>query len=503
VAHLETPASPPGGDPEPLGGDEVRARAASGAALLGGRGALIYAVGIGANLLLARLLVPEDFGLVTLGTVVLSVGLYVGEAGAGAALIRREPGPSRAELRAVNALQLAIAVAVLLVCVAAAGAIGRDGWVVATMVASLPVWVLRAPSVIVLERELRYRAIATADVLSALSYYAWAIATVALGLGVWGLATAVVVRAVAGTATMVALGPVGLLGPRWSWPLVRPLIGFAAKFQASALLHIGREQALNVGVALVAGIATLGVWNLAWRILQVPNLLFTTVGRVAYPAMARLLGGGEDPRPVIERSIAVIATLTGVVSVALVGFAPALPVLVGPGWEDVPATLLWSGIALIVGSPVVAGTVGYLLASDQAGSVATGTLAMSVVWLAVGLPLLPSIGPPAMGIAWVAAGVVNSALLWRRTAARTGAAIGVHVAGPVATGLLGAAAGWLVAVWLGRTLPAGAAGIAVGELVLLAGLALVGRSALRQTRSLVARGLGSLREGGQPSRSPA
>jgi O-antigen/teichoic acid export membrane protein len=483
---------------ERLGIDEVRARATSGAALIGARAALVYTLGIGANLALARLLVPRDFGLVALGTALITVGSFLAEGGFGAALIRRETPPARAELEAVNGLQLTGTIVAAGLVAAAAAPFGRDGFVVAAMVASLPIMTLRTPSVIVLERDLRYRVIATADVAEALAYYLWAVGAVALGAGVWGMATAAVVRAVVGSGTVIARGPLGLLRPRWSWSLLRPLLGFGAKFQATAVLQIVREQGLNVGIAAVAGVATLGVWNLAWRVLQVPNLLFMTVGRISFPMMSRMLGAGEDPRPVIERSIAVLSALTGALIVALVGFAPALPAIVGPGWDDVPAVILWSGVALVLSAPIAIGTAGYLFAADSAGSVAVATVASTVAWFGVGLPLLPELGAPAMGIGWVAANVVNGGILWRQTAARTGAAIGAHVAAPTAIGLAAVATGWLLAHRVDDDLLGGILGLAAGELVLLGGLAALSRPALRDTHVLVARALRSFRRAPAP-----
>src|SRR2546421_2736296 len=84
-----------------LAADEVRGRATSGAALLGARGLLVMLVGIVANLVLARLLTPRDFGLVTIGTVLLTLGGYLAEGGLGAALIQRSEPPRRRELEAV------------------------------------------------------------------------------------------------------------------------------------------------------------------------------------------------------------------------------------------------------------------------------------------------------------------------------------------------------------------------------------------------------------------
>jgi O-antigen/teichoic acid export membrane protein len=325
------------------------------------------------------------------------------------------------------------------------------------------------------------------------------VATVALGLGVWGLASAVVVRALFGTGTMLIAGPLGLVRPRWSFDLVRPMLGFGARFQATSLLQVARDYGVNVVVAAVAGLTTVGIWNLAWRVLQVPNLLFLTLGRVAFPAISRLVGAGRDPRPVIERGVAALAAMTGIVAVGLIGLAPALPAVVGPGWHQVPAVLLWAGVALIVGVPVAFGTSSYLFAVGEAGAVAIAAVLSTAAWFAVTGALLPRYGAPAAGVGWVASGCINAAVVWRRTTARTGAAIAASVGGPTAIALGGAATGWLVAHAVDSRLLGGALGFLAGEGVVLAGLAAVSRSAMTDLRSLAAQALGTFRPRPGPS----
>jgi O-antigen/teichoic acid export membrane protein len=211
-----------------LVGGELRGRAAAGAALLGARGALIYAFGIAANVVLARLLIPRDFGIFALGMVVVVAGTFLAEGGLGGALIKRREPPEHSELEAVAALQLSVTAVVALVLAIAAIPLGRDVELVALMALSLPIAIVRAPSMIVLERRLEYRVIATADLVEALVFYSAAIGAVAAGMGAWGLASAVVLRAVAGSATVLAAGPLGLVAPRWSGADVRPLLGFGA-----------------------------------------------------------------------------------------------------------------------------------------------------------------------------------------------------------------------------------------------------------------------------------
>jgi hypothetical protein len=57
--------------------------------------------------------------------------------------------------------------------------------------------------VIVLERRLHYRPVATTDTVEAVVFYSGRSSRVALGMGVWGVAHAAVARAVAGTAVML------------------------------------------------------------------------------------------------------------------------------------------------------------------------------------------------------------------------------------------------------------------------------------------------------------
>jgi len=470
---------------EHLTAEELRARAARGAAVLGTRGALIYTVGIGANLLLASLLAPRDFGLFALGTVLLVFGVYVAQGGFGAALIRREETPSRLELEAVLGLQLGLTTLVTCLAFAGGAPFGRDGLVVATMVGSLPFTILRTPSVVVLEQRLRYREIATADVIEAFVYYAWACGAVLLGFGVWGLASGVVVRALAGSLAMTALGPVGFVRPRWSWKTIQPIVGFGARFQAAEALSIAREQGLNLVVGAVAGLGTLGIWNLAWRVIQIPSLFFLTVGRVAFPAMSRLVGADRDARPVLERGAAVLAALTGVMVAGLVGASTALPAIVGDEWTDVPATIFWSGIGFILASPIAFATRGYLFVRDQAGTIALGLVVSAAVWFGVAAAFLPELGAPAVGLGWVLAGMVNSAVLARRTAQLSGATVAVRAAAPTAVALTATSAAWFAAHQPSDPLLGGLLGFAVGEACVLAGLVLVSRAALRETMGLL------------------
>ena len=153
--------------------------------------------------------------------------------------------------------------------------------------------------------------------------YSGAIATICLGWGVWGLASAAPVSELAGLVLLLVFLPEGRLAPVPSWTKVRPLLGFGLRVQAVNLLHMLRDQGVNIVIASFGGIALLGLWSVAWRIIQIPVSLFTALWRVSFPGMSRLVAAKEDVGSTIERVIALVAIGTGVLLVPLAASASA------------------------------------------------------------------------------------------------------------------------------------------------------------------------------------
>src|SRR4051794_12618948 len=188
---------------------EVRHRAAVGGVMLAVRGIVVRVIALGGNLVIARLLLPSDIGLVAIGASLVTFGDFLANSGVGSPLIRREAPPARAVLASVVGLQLVITFT-LVAAVAAIGIpLGRGGTLAAVMVASLPILSFRTPAIVALERNLRYAPLVIVELVDAVIYVGWAITTVELGWGVWGLATAVVVRALVGTSVLMALSSAG------------------------------------------------------------------------------------------------------------------------------------------------------------------------------------------------------------------------------------------------------------------------------------------------------
>jgi O-antigen/teichoic acid export membrane protein len=471
----------------PQGSYELRTRIATGAALIATRGLLVLAVGLAANIVLARLLTPKDFGLVAIGMAIVAFASALADGGLGAGLIRR-PGVTRDDLRAVLGLQVVVATALLaIVTLVAVPFLGRSGLLTAIMACALPVAAIATPAFIVLERELRYRIIAQVELLQSVIYYGFAVAAVAAGLGVWGLAVAQVVRAAAGTV-LIALYDRGLfVGPLFSYRRIRPLLGFGIRFQANGLTNIIRDLGINIATGVLAGLAGLGIWTLSKRLLELPMIIFQSLWRVSFPAMSRVLASDEDAGPLLERAASVTAVASGLI---LSVFAAAVPQLVvpifGDAWQNVILIVPLAAVALLIGGPISIATAGYLYAAGRSDLVLRATVGHTLAWFGVCIPLLPIVGVVAIGIGWIAGAIVDALLLGVPVERLTGARLFRQTGVPVVIGAFSAGVGIAFGFLAHRTLTAGVISALVTATVYIGLTMLVDRSRAREAVRVLA-----------------
>jgi O-antigen/teichoic acid export membrane protein len=269
---------------------------------------------------------------------------------------------------------------------------------------------LRAPALILLERDLEYGAIVMAEFAIAVALNVWSVVTVLAGWGVWGLATATIVSEAAGTAVMLtARSGGGVIRPRLNMLAVREMIVFGARFQAVTVVLLVRTQAINLGVAAIGGLPALGIWSLANRVMRVPFWVFRGLLRVSYPATARLADAGVDLRPVLAKMGRVTAIGAGALLVPLAGTSYVLlPALFGERWASAAIVIPYACAGLIISGPISVAASGYLYTLNDAATPLRATIANSVVWIGLTLILLPYVGSAALGIGWMAGSLVES-----------------------------------------------------------------------------------------------
>lgn len=428
------------GAPETAG--EVRRSALSGVLLVGLRGVLVRLVGLVVTIVLSRLLVPREFGLLAFGQTVVVFGSLLTDVGVAAALIRSREEPTRALLGSFFGFQLVATTAVAAAASLALWPFGTAGLVTALMMWSLVAGTFGTGATVVLERRLAYGPIAFADTAASVLYAVLAIALVGLGFGVYGVAVATVTRSICQSAVLLARSRIGLPRPRLSTRAVRGLVGFGAKFQAASIIDLAREQGINLLTLGIAGTTVLGYWTLAERILVIPFLIFESLWRVSYPAVARLNALGVDPGADVLRALRYGSIATGVVLVGPAASAPVLvPAVFGHAWASVADVIPAASLGLLVSGPLSAAAAGYLYAAGRPGRVLAAMGTTILAWFVVLPILLPRIGVRAHGICWLAAclaeAVVLAGGLRPLGLSRVGAALGPTVAAAGAVGVPG------------------------------------------------------------------
>jgi O-antigen/teichoic acid export membrane protein len=262
------------------------------------------------------------------------------------------------------------------------------------------------------------------------------------------------------------------------------VIAFGLRFQSTSLIGNGRDQGLNLGIAAIAGPATLGLWSLAQRVLQFPLLMFEPLHRVSFPYMTQVMATRRDPARLIDRGVAVSATASGFVLAAAAAALPGLvPIVFGAQWAPSGDVIPWVCAALLVAGPVSVAGVGYLYAADAPGVVLRATVLHTIATFAVTLPLLPVIDLTAVGIGLLFGSVVDVVVISRGISSKTSARP-LRVQGPLlAIAVLAGAGGTLVAS-TGDGVVAALAGAATAGGIYVALLGLFQLSALRETSRL-------------------
>lgn len=330
------------------------ARAARGGFVTLAAQGLKFVIFTAATVVLARLLTPQDYGLVGMVTIVVSfVGMfqYLGLSTATvqwAELTHRQVST----LFWVNVgLSAAIALGVAAGAPLVAWFYGEPRLVGVTLGLSGAV-VLRGLSIqheALLVRQMRFGTLAANDLASMLVGFAAAAGAAAAGWGYWAL----VVNQLAMTGSTAA----GVwLACRWRPGLpsrdtgVRRMLSFGGNLTGFNLVNFVARNVDNLLVGKVWGAYQLGIYSRAYQMLLLPlDQVNGPFGAVAVPALSRLEGEPERYRAAYLKVVEKIAMLTMPGVAFMVGAADWLVrLMLGPQWDESARVFMLLGAAALV-----------------------------------------------------------------------------------------------------------------------------------------------------------
>jgi PST family polysaccharide transporter len=293
-------------------------------------------------LVLARLLNPEDFGLMAMVLSVAGIASVIGDAGLSlAALASRDlDDDQRSALFWLNgAVGLATAGALALMAPWLALFFRRPELAV-LMYALAPSFALMGLSVQFrahINRELRFAALVVVDVGSQALALAFAVVLAMSGAGVWSIVGQYLAAA---GSTFVGSACAARWRPRWprTWTTTWPLLRFGVHNLGAQLLNYLSINVPAMMLGRVAGATQLGYYNRAYTLFALPmSQLAAPLTRVALPMIARRRD--DAAFPAILHKAHVLLCYTLVAGFALLAtLAPSVVLLLlGPGWhESVP-----------------------------------------------------------------------------------------------------------------------------------------------------------------------
>jgi PST family polysaccharide transporter len=293
---------------------------------------------------LTRLLTPADFGLVSAALVVIAFSLNFSQLGLGPALIQR---PGLEPRHVSSAFYASVGLGLL---------VGASIWFAAPLIAQFfrmehltpvvrglafvfPIVGLATVPESLLQRDLRFRALANRDVVAyGVGYGVIGVGMALLGWGVWALVMAQVSQVLVRTIILMRLSPT-LIPARPTWRSFVELMEYGVGQSMSRVGVILANQVDNLVVGRWLGAVRLGEYSRAYQLMSVPTgLLGDVLDKVLFPTMARVQ---DDPRRLAAaflQGTGLLALVTLPVGVVAAIVAPELvSVAFGPRWAGLVA----------------------------------------------------------------------------------------------------------------------------------------------------------------------
>ncbi len=427
-----------------------------GRAVRGGAAAIVaqaakFALIFGSTLILARLLTPEDFGLVGMIHPVTAFVWLMRDLGLSTATVQRED----LEERQVNALfwinvlvsvGLGVLVAALSPAVAAFYGDERLVWITVALASTMVLGGVASQHQALLRREMRFLEIGVIEVLGLAIGFASAVVAALQGLEYWALVINIAVR-----ETLISLMLMVRSGWRPSMPghlkSATEMLRFGWYLAGAKFLEYSTRNVDTILVGKFWGSGPLGLYNVAYRLLLLPiQQLNGPLGMVAVPILSRLQHDPERYRRFYRQGMLLLTSASMPLVMLTAATAERMVVVLAGGqWREATPIFLALAPAAWVGSFNVA--TGWVFVSngrtDRQLAMKCVTVPIIIAGIAIGVPHGP-IGA-AIGYSIGAVLVRPFAVLWcfRGTPLRFGDLVSA-LARPTLAGLLaGGGTAWL------------------------------------------------------------
>lgn len=365
--------------------DRLAARAMRGGAIAVGSQILRTLLQIAAIAILARLLAPDQFGLVAMAGTVTAFVAVLTELNMSTAAIQRE----KLDQQTASGMFFFSIGMGLVTLVIAALAIPIAVWIykderlpliVIGLAAVSPIYSLGSMHQALLMRNMRWLDVQLIAIASpACGLVAAIVAAWQFNAGVWALVVQAWVAALAYTIIAWARCP-------WrpslvhDWSGAKSTLKFGLNLTASMILSYFARQFDRVLLGWRWGSVELGYYSRAYTLLETPlNFLTGPLGSTMVPAMSQMQSDPEKWRKAYLDALTVITFVGGALACLLYGgVGPIVTIILGPDWSETRAIFSSLVLSMLAATPMR--TTGWIYVS-------LGRTNRMFQWSLVGVPM--------------------------------------------------------------------------------------------------------------------
>jgi PST family polysaccharide transporter len=291
-------------------------------------------------IVLARLLVPADFGLVAMaGAFIAFLDLLV-QQGFSVAITQRENLEPEHESTAfwTNIVFSALLAAAFWISAEPVARLYQTpalAPVVRWLSAVLPLRALATVPVGLLQRHFRFRVLAIRSILGAV---AGGVAGVVAAFAGWGVYALVVQQLVAGLVDVLTVWSAANWWPRFAYSFrhLRELLGFSGHILGAGLLDVLNRRSDDFLIGFFLGDVALGLYAVAYRVLLVLIQVLAKPGSlVAFTSFSRFQGDRDRIRSAFYQSTRAASVISIPIFIGIALLAPlAVPLVFGDKYEQ-------------------------------------------------------------------------------------------------------------------------------------------------------------------------
>jgi PST family polysaccharide transporter len=408
--------------------DTIGGRTARGGVVTMASHGLKFAISIVATAILARLLSPQDYGLIGMVAVATNFVVMFKDMGLELATVQKAEISSR-QISTLFWVNLTLSVGTMIVLMLLAPAVswfyGDSRLTIITIVSAIGFVIggLTVQHEALLKRQMRFMALSAIALVAMIAGYAVGIAFAWYGFGYWALVFSQL-------AVLTADAILVWLACGWRPGLprrdtgVRSMLSFGGNITAYGTVNYFSKNADNLLIGKFWGAQPLGLYNKAAQLVGLPtDQVHEPVMAVAVPALSRLADDPERYRKAYLRIMEkVLMLVMPAVALLIVSSDWIISIVLGAQWKDAGPILVFMSIAGLF-QPIM-NTAGSVLVTQGRGR-------HLFYWSLISAPL--SILSIVAGLPWGATGVAATYSLTRVFVANPLMFWFVGRAGPVRT----------------------------------------------------------------------